>query len=68
MITAYSKAVKRALLACSLTALGAHSQALELVANDQTRLDLTLEGVGGVFHSQENYATAGSKSEGYRRG
>ncbi|MEO1902931.1 MAG: hypothetical protein ABGX87_14315 [Alcanivorax sp.] len=64
MITAYSKAVKRALLACSLTALGAHGQALELVANDQTRLDLTLEGVGGVFHSQENYATAGSKSEG----
>ncbi|MCC4309051.1 alginate export family protein [Alcanivorax marinus] len=64
MITAYSKAVKRALLACSLTALGAHSQALELVANDQTRLDLTIEGVGGVFHSQENYATAGSKSEG----
>ncbi|MBF5058019.1 hypothetical protein Y5W_03313 [Alcanivorax sp. 521-1] len=64
MITAYPKAVKRTLLACSLTALGVQAQALELVANDTTKLDLTVEGVAGTFHSEENYATAGSKSEG----
>ena len=39
MITAYPKAVKRTLLACSLTALGVQAQALELVANDTTKPD-----------------------------
>ncbi|BAN49011.1 hypothetical protein [Metapseudomonas resinovorans] len=49
-----------ALLVGAATQVGAY----ELYADDDTHLNATLEAVFGVFHSQENYATAGSKSEG----
>ncbi|MND43526.1 hypothetical protein D3C80_343220 [compost metagenome] len=46
--------------------IGATAQvgAYELYADDDTHLNADLEAVFGFFHSQENYAITGSKSEG----
>lgn len=46
--------------------IGATAQvgAYELYADDDTHLNADLEAVFGLFHSQENYAITGSKSEG----
>ena len=49
-----------ALLVGAATQAGAY----ELYADEDTHLNATLEAVYGFFHSQENYAIAGSKSEG----
>jgi hypothetical protein len=42
----------------------AQAGAYELYADDDTHLNADLEAVFGLFHSQENYAITGSKSEG----
>lgn len=46
--------------------IGATAQvgAYELYADDDTHLNADLEAVFGFFHSEENYAITGSKSEG----
>jgi hypothetical protein len=46
--------------------IGATAQvgAYELYADDDTHLNADLEAVFGLFHSQENYAITGSKTEG----
>ncbi|MDH4553764.1 hypothetical protein E8F11_01010 [Pseudomonas sp. BN417] len=46
--------------------IGATAQvgAYELYADDDTHLNADLEAVFGLFHSQENYAITGTKSEG----
>ncbi|MFZ6050099.1 hypothetical protein ACFW0H_28730 [Pseudomonas sp. CR3202] len=49
-----------ALLVSAATQAGAY----ELYADDDTHLNADLEAVFGLFHSQENYAITGSKSEG----
>jgi hypothetical protein len=49
-----------ALLVGAATQAGAY----ELYADEDTHLNADLEAVFGLFHSQENYAITGSKSEG----
>ncbi|MCO6056969.1 alginate export family protein [Pseudomonas sp. MOB-449] len=47
-----------------LVGAATHAGAYELYADEDTHLNANLEAVYGFFHSQENYAIAGSKSEG----
>lgn len=67
MSSAYSTAVRRTLGACSLAALAGvftPAAAQDILATDQSHLNLDIQALGGVFHSERNYNSAGTRSEG----